>query len=40
MAAAGHSCDTLAITDFGALPQALDAREYIVLTSRVHNGQT
>lgn len=37
---AGHSCDLLTITDFEAPPQALDAREYIVLTSRVHPGET
>lgn len=37
---AGQQCDLLTITDFTASPAELAAREYVVITARVHPGET
>jgi len=36
----GHRCDLITITDFSAPPEVIRQREYIVLTARVHPGET
>lgn len=33
-------CDLLTITDFNCLPEDLSCREYVVITARVHPGET
>lgn len=37
---AGHACDLLTITEYQSPPEDLDTREYVVLTGRVHPGET
>lgn len=37
---AGHRCDLLTITDFSSPPDVVAARECVVLTGRVHPGET
>jgi hypothetical protein len=37
---AGQRCDMLTITDFAAGAAELSSREYVVLTARVHPGET
>jgi hypothetical protein len=37
---AGQRCDLLTITDFAASAAELASREYVVLTARVHPGET
>ena len=37
---AGNNCDMLIITTFGSDPEAIKARKGIVISSRVHPGET
>jgi hypothetical protein len=37
---AGHAVELLTITDFTAPPDAVAARECVVITARVHPGET
>jgi hypothetical protein len=37
---AGQRCDMLTITDFAASAAELSSREYVVITARVHPGET
>ncbi|CAD7695965.1 unnamed protein product [Ostreobium quekettii] len=36
----GHRCDLITITDFSASPEVMDRKEYVVVTARVHPGET